>query len=53
MERMCLMKVAACINCKTEPNSEGSVTEKSQSNKFCEYYENSKGLNWLIAILDL
>jgi len=56
MERMCLMKwqfvkVAACINCKTATNSEGTVAEKSRSNKFCECYENSKVLNGLIAIL--
>jgi len=46
-------KVAAFINCKTAQTSEGTVTVKSQSNKFCEYYESSKGLNGLIAILDL
>ena len=33
-------------------NSEGSVTEELCSNKCCEYYGKSTGLNGLIAILD-
>jgi len=54
---MCLMKwqyvkTAACINCRTAQNSEGTVTEKSQSNTFCKCYENSEGLNGLIVMLD-
>jgi len=57
MERVCLMKwqyvkVAACINCRTAQNSEGTVNEKSRSNKLFVYCENIKGLNGLIMILD-
>jgi hypothetical protein len=46
------VKTDAVINCKNVTNSETSVNEEKCSNKCCEYYEKSTGLNGLIAILD-